>query len=172
MSDDVTLVPVDDASRPVLEHVGQLYLHDLSDLSGDRPDASGHFDFPRLERFGVDADHHAYLIQHGGRVAGFCLVRPFDDGSTFLHAFFVLRGLRRAGVGGRAAAQLLALHPGPWSIAYLDDNAEAAKFWPRVATRAVGDAWTLTRRPSPDGTRTFAFLSLLQAGGSPDGEPA
>jgi len=160
MSGEVALVAVDPASRPVLEHLGQLYLHDLSDLSGDRPDSVGRFDFPRLERFGTDPDHYAYLIEHDGRVAGFCLVRPFDDGTSFLHAFFVLRGLRRAGVGGRAAAQVLALHPGPWSIAYLEENTEAAQFWPRVAIRAVGDAWTATRRPSPDGARTFTFLAF------------
>jgi len=160
MSGEVMLVPVDAASRPVLEHLGQLYLHDLSNLSGDRPDALGCFDFPRLERFGTDPDHHGYLIHHEGRVAGFCLVRPFDDGTTFLHAFFVLRGLRGGGVGARAAAELLALHPGPWSIAYLDENAEAARFWPRVATRAVGDAWSVSRRPSPDGAHTFTVISF------------
>jgi predicted acetyltransferase len=160
MNGAVTLVPVEAESRPVLEHLGQLYLHDLSDVSGDRPDSLGRFDFPRLERFGAEPDHDAHLIRHEGRVAGFCLTRPFDDGTTFLHAFFVLRGLRRTGVGGRAAAQLLALHSGRWSIAYLDENSDAAQFWPRVATRAVGDAWSVTRRPSPDGSRTFTFLTF------------
>ena len=160
MIGEVALVRVDAESRAVLERLGQLYLHDLSDLSGDRPDSLGRFDFPRLERFGVEPDHRAYLIQHEGRVAGFCLTRPYEDGTTFIHAFFVLRGLRRTGVGGRAAAQLLGLHSGPWSIAYLDENSEAARFWPRVATRAVGDAWSLSRRPSPDASRTFTFLSF------------
>ncbi len=160
MSADTMLVPVEPATLPVLEHLGQLYLHDLSDLSGERPDSLGRFDFPRLERFGAEPDHRAYLIHDGGRIAGFCLMRPYDDGSTFLHAFFVLRGLRRTGVGGRAAARLLALHPGPWSIAYLEDNTEAQHFWPRVAARAVGEAWALTRRTSPDGSRTFTFVTF------------
>jgi len=160
MSAGTMLVPVEPATHPVLENLGQLYLHDLSDIRGERPDSLGRFTFPRLERFGAEPEHRAYLIHDGGRIAGFCLTRPYDDGSTFLHAFFVLRGLRRTGVGGRAATQLLALHPGPWSIAYLDDNTEAQQFWPSVATSAVGDAWALTRRPSPDGSDTFTFITF------------
>jgi hypothetical protein len=42
-----------------------------------------------------------------------------------MYAFFVVRGLRRHGVGLKAARELLWLIPGVWGIAFQDVNADA-----------------------------------------------
>ena len=43
-----------------------------------------------------------------------------------MYAFFIVRGLRRHGVGLQAARELLRLIPGVWGIAFQNENACAA----------------------------------------------
>ncbi|GAA3434884.1 GNAT family N-acetyltransferase [Kutzneria kofuensis] len=155
----VTLRLADTTSRPVVERLGQLERHDLSPWTGDLPGYAGLFDYPRLSRFFTDADHDAYLIYSDGQLAGFSLVRPFDGGATFIHAFFVVRALRRQGVGLAAATDLLRSRRGRWAIAFLEQNAPAARFWKQVAAEVVGENWTEKRRHRPDGA-TFTFIHL------------
>ena len=66
-----------------------------------------------------------------------------------LSEFFVVRSARRKRVGHHAALQLLRQHSGPWQIAFQEANPAAARFWRRVATEAVGAAWSEQRRPVP-----------------------
>ncbi|MEV6622906.1 hypothetical protein AB0M83_07610 [Amycolatopsis sp. NPDC051106] len=66
--------------------------------------------------------------------------------------------LRRQGVGLAAAAELLRSRRGRWAIAFLEENAPAARFWRQVATEVVGERWTQELRRHPDGVHTFTFL--------------
>jgi predicted acetyltransferase len=120
---------------------------------------AGLFDYPRLSRFFTDADHDAYLISSDSRLAGFCLIRPFDGEATIIHTFFILRALRRQGVGLAAATDLLRSRPGRWAIAFLEQNAPAARFWRQVATEVVGKNRTEELRRRPDGV-TFTFIHI------------
>lgn len=148
------------AERVVVERLAQLEQHDLSAVAGFLPRADGLFDVPRLERFFTDADHNAWLVRSGDTLAGFCLTRPFDDGSTFVHAFFVVRALRRRGVGRAAATELLRSRGRRWSLAFLEQNQAAARFWREVASDVAGTSWAEEVRPAGDGSRTFTFLTL------------
>jgi predicted acetyltransferase len=56
-------------------------------------------------------------------------------------AFFVVRALRRHGVGRVAARELLHRVPGEWGIAFQDANPGARAFWEQVAVDVVGDRW-------------------------------
>jgi predicted acetyltransferase len=162
-SDDpalVTIEPVDASSRSVVERLAQLERHDLSELVGWLPDDAGRFEVPRLDRFFSDADHHAYLLRADGSLAGFALVRPIEDGVSFIHSFFVVRGLRRQGVGRAAAAQLLRSRPGPWAIAFLETYEEAGTFWRAVAREVAGEEWTEGQRTSPDGEQLFSWIEI------------
>lgn len=151
---------VDIAMRPVVERLGQLERHELSQFTGDLPGPDGQFDFPRLSRFFTEPDHHAYLIHSDEQLAGFCLIRPFDGGASFIHAFFVVRALRQQGVGLAAATDLLRSRHGRWAIAFVERNEPAARFWRQVATDVVGDNWTHELRRTPDNGRTFTFLHV------------
>lgn len=146
--------------RPVVERLGQLERHDLSSLVGEVPGPDGLFEFPRLSRFFGDAGHEAHLIYADATLAGFCLTRPFEDGSRFIHSFFVVRALRRHGVGLAAARQLLQSHAGRWTIAFLEENASAARFWRAVAAAIVGQDWVDERRQGADRSDAFTFLHL------------
>ncbi|MDA2807903.1 GNAT family N-acetyltransferase [Nocardiopsis suaedae] len=145
----VTVEPVGDEARALIERLGQFERHDMSEFRGAVPDEEGVFPFPRLPLFFDDPDREVLLIRTDGAVAGFALTRPLSDGSTSIGSFFVLRGLRRGGVGIRAALALLRLRPGRWSIAFQEDNPGAARFWRRVADAAAGDHWREERREVP-----------------------
>ncbi|MGW6062292.1 GNAT family N-acetyltransferase [Streptomyces sp. NPDC055189] len=145
----LTIRPATAELRPVVEQLAQLYRHDLSEFLGHLPAPDGTFGFGALPRFFDEPERQALLIRHGAAPAGFILTRPLPRGATSISAFFVVRALRRRGVGRQAALQLLHSRPGAWAIAFQEANAGAARFWRGVATAAVGSAWQEETRPVP-----------------------
>ncbi|MGW5861569.1 GNAT family N-acetyltransferase [Streptomyces sp. NPDC055239] len=145
----LTIRPATAELRPVVEQLAQLYRHDLSEFLGHLPTLDGTFGFSTLPLFFDEPGRQALLIQHGAAPAGFVLTRPLSEGATSISAFFVVRALRRRGVGRQAALQLLHSRPGAWAIAFQEANAGAARFWRGVATAAVGSAWREEARPVP-----------------------
>ncbi|MFK0258525.1 GNAT family N-acetyltransferase [Streptomyces sp. NPDC090445] len=145
----VTLRPAGAEHRPVVEQLAQLYRHDLSEFLGHLPAADGRFGFGSLPLFFDEPGREALLIRYGPAPAGFVLTRPLPEGATSISAFFVVRALRRRGVGRQAALQLLRSRPGAWAIAFQEANAGAARFWRGIATAAVGPAWHEETRPVP-----------------------
>ncbi|WP_055588051.1 GNAT family N-acetyltransferase [Peterkaempfera griseoplana] len=145
----VTVREAGPEQRPVIERLVQLYRHDMSEFLGHLPGDDGLFTFRQLPLFFSEPDRRALLIHHGPTLAGFALTRPLPDGATSISAFFVVRALRRHGVGLRAALELLRSRPGPWAIAFQQANAGAGRFWRQVAGAAVGTAWSEEQRPVP-----------------------
>ncbi|MEU5895039.1 GNAT family N-acetyltransferase [Streptomyces venezuelae] len=143
------LLPVGPELRPVVERLAQLYRHDMSEFIGYLPEPDGTYEFGKLPVFFAEPGRTALLIQYGSVPAGFVLTRPMAEGATSISAFFVVRALRRRGVGREAALQLLRSRPGAWAIAFQPANAGAARFWRGVATEAVGSAWREESRPVP-----------------------
>jgi predicted acetyltransferase len=141
--------PATDADRAVLERLWLLFRHDLSEFQGDLPNPDGTFRTERLTAAFTDPDRQAYLLTSDDRPAGFAIVRGLTAPTTVLNTFFVVRGLRRRGAGLAAVRQIAERHPGPWEVAFQDANAAAVRFWRRIATALVGDAWTEERRAVP-----------------------
>ena len=119
-ADPVELVAVDRSHRAVLQNLGQLYRYDLSEPYRLLPTADGTFNNRRLDRFlaGVDPGRRVWLIRVAGALGGFVTTRPTEDGGTSIDDFFVVRALRRSGVGTNAARQVIAMFPGRWSIGF------------------------------------------------------
>jgi predicted acetyltransferase len=143
-SEPVVLVPADRSDRAVLENLGQLYRHDLSESYGLLPNADGTFNNRHLDEFrtGADPEGRAWLIMADSRLAGFVMTGRMDGAMT-IQDFFVVRALRRTGVGREAARLTIATFSGPWWIAFQRYNPGTERFWSQVATDAVGDAWTI-----------------------------
>jgi predicted acetyltransferase len=137
-SGPVVLVPANRSDRAVLENLGQLYRHDLSEAYGHLPNADGTFNNRRLDSFrtGVDPEHRAWLITVAGKLGGFVMTKPADDGATSIADFFVVRALRRTRVGQEAARLAIAQYPGRWRIGFQSYNPGAPRFWSLVATDA------------------------------------
>ncbi|TDE13121.1 GNAT family N-acetyltransferase [Jiangella asiatica] len=127
-----------------------MFRHDMSEFWGALPDPDGTFHTARLTTALENPDDWAaYLLTRDNRPVGLALVRGLTGPVRVLNAFFVVRALRRGGVGLRAVRDLVARHPGPWEVAFQDDNVTAVRFWRRVAQQLAGDAWTEEHRPVP-----------------------
>src|SRR5690606_36541564 len=89
----LTLRPTTPADRPVLERLGQLFRHDMSEVSGALPDPSGQFRSERLDALFTDPGRRgliAHLEPADGTPAspvGFSLVRDVDERTRVLTAF-------------------------------------------------------------------------------------
>ncbi len=150
MEASTSIRPVTAESRPVLERMWQLYMHDLSQFRGTMPDAEGLYPRRRLLAYDADPGSRAYLIVTGEQVTGFTVARGLSSPPHSVGEFFVVRAARQRGVGFDAARELLRAHPGPWQIAFQDENPKAARFWRRFATAVAGDTWVEERRPVPN----------------------
>lgn len=147
----VTIELVSQESRPVLENLLQLYMHDLSEFRGSVPDRHGRFGGDsRYASYFTDPDRCAYLVCHLSQPSGFALVRGLSEPRRVVGGFFIVRALRRHGLGRDAARALLRRHPGPWEIAFQEENPRAATFWRGVASDLLGNDWSEERRPVPD----------------------
>ncbi|MEO9180653.1 MAG: GNAT family N-acetyltransferase [Acidimicrobiales bacterium] len=149
--DSVTVELVSPASRPILENLLQLYMHDLSEFRGSVPNQRGRFGGDgRYASYVSDPDRCAYIVRHLNQPSGFALVRGLSEDRRVVGGFFIVRSLRRHGLGRDAALALLRRHPGPWEIAFQEENPRAATFWRGVASDLLGDDWSEERRPVPN----------------------
>lgn len=146
---DVRVRAAGAGDRAVLERLWLMFRHDMSEFDGEPPEADGSFRDERLRAALGEPGWAAYLVTGDERPVGFAFVRALDTPVRVLNSFFVVRGVRRAGVGMAAVRDVLARHPGPWEIAFQDANAGAVRFWRRVATTVAGEAWREERRPVP-----------------------
>ncbi|MFG1703111.1 GNAT family N-acetyltransferase [Nonomuraea sp. M3C6] len=146
---DLSVRPASAADHPAMERLWQMFRHDMSEFEAQLPNPDATFRSERLQAAFQDADWAPYLLVSGEHPAGLAIVRALSGPARVLNSFFVVRGARRAGIGLRAAQEVVARHPGPWEIAFQDANAGAVAFWRRVATEIAGDAWTEDRRPVP-----------------------
>ncbi len=150
MAPELTVRVVTAGRRPVLERLWQLYRHDLSELRCSLPDRDGLFHTRPLRPFlEDDPDLRAYLFERDGGPVGFGLVGRLTRQPMLMFEFFVVRAMRRQGVGGAAAAAMFALHPGTWEIPFQEENATAARFWRGVAARAARGGVREEQRPVP-----------------------
>lgn len=134
----------------MLENLGQLYRYDLSEAYRHLPNLDGTFNDRRLDRFlaGIDPEHRAWLITAAGALGGFFMTAPTDSGGVSISDFFVVRALRRSGVGREAASRIIALCPGRWSIGFQCYNParSASGRWWRLMVSATSGSCTTTRR--------------------------
>ena len=135
----------------VVDRLWQLYGHDLSQSRGSLPNALGLFKTAHLEHFRANPDEYpGFLIFYRGAPAGFAFVTGASRTLRTIGEFFVVRAVRRRGVGEYVARTLIERYPGPWEIAFQDNNPGAPEFWKRVVASIVGDAWREEWRPVPD----------------------
>ncbi len=79
----------------------------------------------------LQGDYEAILFKEGGNPAGYALIRPAEPG-WYVRQFFVLRNLRRTGVGRRAFKLLRdspKLRDEPIFLEVLERNEIGRAFW-------------------------------------------
>jgi len=147
--------PATPADRPTVERLWLMFRHDMSEF-GTRerlqlPNPDGTFRSERVDAAfdGRGGDWAPYLFWSGERPVGFAFVRGLGSGTRVLNSFFVVRGVRRGGVGLRAVRDVVARHPGSWEVAFQDANPGAVAFWRRVGEELAPGEWGEERRSVP-----------------------
>ena len=164
----VDLVRASKSDQPTLENLLHLHVHDFSEFLGMTPSEQGWFSYPRLPLYWEDPGRAAFLVRAAGRLAGFALTSrgSLVSGNPEISdvaEFFVVRGVRRQGVGRAAAQELFRTAAGTWEVRVLDSNQPAQRFWQRVIeqytrgqfklqpwTREDGSEWHVFRFTNPD----------------------
>ncbi|GAB3949258.1 GNAT family N-acetyltransferase [Micromonospora vulcania] len=134
---------------PVVERLWQLYRHDLSEFRGTMPDETGVFTPGRLPTYLDNPDSSGYLICQDTRPVGFAFVSGLEVQPLRIAEFFVVRSVRRSGVGRLAAQQLFANHTGRWEVAFQEENPGAARFWRQLAAEVCPAGHREERRAVP-----------------------
>ena len=144
----ITLHPIPANQRVILENLFTYYVYDMSEFMGWDPNELGCYTFnaQTLDPYWQDADYFPYFIYVDEKIAGFALVRyyPCDRSKLDVEQFFVLRRYKGHGIGKKALAQVVKLHPGEWQIRVLKENTLALRFWMAAVHAVVGDEFALT----------------------------
>ena len=163
----VALVRASETDRSILENLLHLYVHDFSEVLGLTPSEEGRFEYPALPLYWRESGRAAYFIRSGSNLAGFALTsrgsRISGDPEVLdLAEFFVVRGLRRRGVGRSAAHELFRSIPGVvWEVRVNEANIPAQHFWRRVIDLYTVGQFHLDTWVRDDGSRwdVFRFTS-------------
>src|SRR5690606_36887327 len=146
----------------VLHNLFELYAHEFSEYVPLALKPSGRFEVIPSEAWWTAEGYHPFFIRCGDNLAGFALARR-GSGVTGANdvmdvaEFFVVRGMRRRGVGLSAARALFCRFSGNWEVRARKTNLPALTFWLRAA-EAVSDGAVVTSAFSADGVH----WSLLQ----------
>jgi predicted acetyltransferase len=152
--------------EPVLRHLLELYVEELSAIFPVQRGADGRFAYPKLTLYWSEPDtRYPFIIKAGAATAGFALVTrgsPASDSRDVLDVaeFFVLPAHRRAGVGRHAATALWDHLPGDWIVRVSQANRAGLRFWPEVIASYSSSRFVeRTQAGQPHGWRIFTFES-------------
>ena len=132
MPPSLSFLKIGSQPEAVLRDLFQHYLRDMAEWFevDTNPDGSYAYDISAIWEKGFET----YLAKVDDSVAGFALVRSADEwlgevDAHDVHAFFVLPGFRRSGVGQRMATHIWNEHAGAWLVRVLEANGTALAFW-------------------------------------------
>jgi predicted acetyltransferase len=137
---DIKMATADE--RPALKNMLQLYIHDFSEVLGERQEtelgADGLYpDYP-LDAYWRETTHIPLVMRVGGRLAGFALLNAAQHAGRSVERnmgeFFIARRYRRSGLGTLAARTIFSRYPGQWEVAIARRNTSALPFWRQVIT--------------------------------------
>jgi len=156
MANHVEVVACDAAAAHIVRNLYPLYLHDLSEFSGEVPNRHGVLE-PDSDVRTLAAQGELpyqtiwwrkpgvlfpFLVLADAAPAGFALVAtgphaPAGVG-VCVQEFFIVRAHRGSGVAERAAADVLGRFGGRWEVSVLPRNERAKRFWRRTIARHTG----------------------------------
>jgi predicted acetyltransferase len=154
-SGEIDVRAVADHEWGVVAWLWQVFRHDLALIVSGLPYADGRYQARHLDGL-PRPDVAGYLAwrphPNTGEAApvGFAIIDGLLGAQRTVVGFWVAPVVRRDGVGRLLAVDVLARHPGPWSIGFQHDNTAAGKFWRSVADAVAGPGQlSEPRRPVP-----------------------
>ena len=174
---DVALARASESDQVTLANLLHLYAHDFSEFLGTTPSEQGWFSYPRLPLYWRDPGRAAFLIRAGNALAGFALTSrgSLVTGDPEVHdlaEFFVVRGVRRHGVGRAAAHRLFGEMPGVWEVRVIESNRPAQQFWRRVIEQYTAGSFKVDPWIRDDGSAWHVFRFTSSGGAGSGDAPA
>lgn len=123
--------------KGVLRRMLQLYLHDMSEFTGDDLDAHGEHGYKYLDNYWTEEGRYPFIFRIENKLAGFALVWRKPE-EYRMAEFSILPKYRRKGLGKLAAETVIRRFGGRWAIYQLPTNLPAQKFWDQVADEVSG----------------------------------
>lgn len=166
---EVEIVPALPEQEPVLANLLELYAHDFSEFVELKLGADGRFGYKHLPLYWTESDRRPYLVTADGHLAGFVFVRRgsaiSQDADVWdMAEFFIVRGLRRLGLGTKAAHEIWRMFPGNWEVRVIGRNQKAARFWGRAISQFLGETIEPTLfDKAGEGWHLFSFKSKRAA---------
>lgn len=132
----------------IVDNLFQLYMHDFDTYLREGVGLDGRYslDFDlktELKRDGF----WTYLAYADEQLAGFAMWSDqtvFSSPGRYVLEFFVVRGLRRQGVGKAMAHRMFDLYEGYWEVVQIAPNTEAITFWKRTIEAYIGTEYEET----------------------------
>jgi predicted acetyltransferase len=163
---NVTLSRATERDHTTLANLLHLYVHDFSELLGMKPSEQGWFSYPGLPRYWREPGRAAFLIRAEDHLAGFALTSKGsaitgDPEVSDVAEFFVVRGVRRQGVGRTAAHRLFHAAPGAWEVRVIELNRSGQHFWSSVIGQYTAGRFDVEPFVRDDGlpSHVFRFVS-------------
>jgi len=169
----VSITLTDKNTKFVINNLYPLYLHDLSEIWGWKPNQYGVFEPDETltlqdqnKVFDIWWEKPSilfpYLVTVEDLPAGFALVAtpPYTYGSEYyLNEFFILRSFRGLGVAEAAAIQVFNLHAGTWELKTnpTDSNKRAQSFWRKTVGNYTPDSYLEKIIESTDDGNMLSF---------------
>ena len=157
----MTLRPVNDHDRALIENLFNLYRNDISSYAGDffGLDEDGYFDFGAADDvlpFGDGVE--TYIIVENARALGLVMVTDASyalEGCAWrFQELYLVRAARGRGIARAACEELLSSHPGRWCLSVYKTNQPARRFWDKL----IRDRGTLVcTMPGEDGMTDMVF---------------
>jgi predicted acetyltransferase len=141
----VELIAASAEQEPILANLLELYVHDFSEYLDVDLGEDGRFGYGELSLYWREANRHPFLVRVDGKLGGLVLLKRGSaiSGNAAVWdmvEFFVLRGMRRRGVGTEVAHQVWTLFPGPWEVRVMASNVAARRFWEHAIGAFAGKA--------------------------------
>jgi predicted acetyltransferase len=138
---------------PLLGHLLEFYMHDLSDVFPIEVGPDGRFGYNRLPLYFEEPERRfPFVIRANGHPAGFVLATrgspvTQDPDDLDIAEFFVVRRYRRSSVGRAAAFQLWDRMPGRWIVRVSEGNRRGLPFWRKVVSDYTRGVFSVDTRP-------------------------
>jgi predicted acetyltransferase len=119
--------------KPLFDGMAQLYSYDFSEINNWALGSDGLF--PQIDCFEEmwgDPCRYPRLMLMNTEPVGFAIVRRTGKDRFDMEQFFVLRKIRRTGIGCEAAKMLFREFSGHWTVEQIAPNKAAQSFWRRV----------------------------------------
>lgn len=158
--------------QPIVANLLELYSHDFSEFVDLKLDADGRFGYKHLSSYWTDANRYPFLIRAAGHWAGFVFVVRGSQLSTDRNVwdmteFFIVRGVRRVGLGTGVAHSVWERFPGRWEVRVLERHRSALAFWAHALETFLGTpVEAIPFLKDREAWRVFAFTSEERAGPS------